>query len=131
MLAEQKKSAWKHKEPWAIKKTQKNILAKSDNARVVGDILGEISQITQKLHLTTDVGRKDISFGLFTVVVIPSTYLCLLREEGAMGYGLPAAIGAWFAKPQDTINITGDGSFLMNMQEFLVQLDIKYLWQFL
>ena len=28
MLAEQKKSAWKHEEPWAcIKKTQKNILA--------------------------------------------------------------------------------------------------------
>ena len=119
MLAEQKKSAWKHKEPWAIKKTQKNILAKSDNARVVGDILGEISQITQKLHLTTDVGRHQL-WAVHRCCNPKHLPLLTSGGLGAMGYGLPAAIGAWFAKPQDTINITGDGSFLMNMQEFLV-----------
>ena len=37
---------------------------------------------------------------------------------GTMGYGLPAAIGAQFAKPDSTvINVTGDGSFMMNAQE--------------
>ena len=37
---------------------------------------------------------------------------------GAMGYGLPAAIGAQLARPEATvINVTGDGSFMMNLQE--------------
>ena len=37
---------------------------------------------------------------------------------GSMGYGLPAAMGAHVACPnQPIINIDGDGSFLMNVQE--------------
>lgn len=37
---------------------------------------------------------------------------------GTMGYGVPAAIGAQLAKPQATvIAVSGDGSFMMNVQE--------------
>ena len=37
---------------------------------------------------------------------------------GSMGYGLPAAMGAHVAHPElPVINIDGDGSFLMNVQE--------------
>lgn len=37
---------------------------------------------------------------------------------GTMGFGLPAAIGAQFANRESTvINVTGDGSFMMNAQE--------------
>jgi|SRR5690554_930356 len=37
---------------------------------------------------------------------------------GTMGFGLPAAIGAQFADRDSTvINVTGDGSFMMNAQE--------------
>jgi acetolactate synthase-1/2/3 large subunit len=37
---------------------------------------------------------------------------------GAMGYGLPAAIGAKIARPEATVvNVSGDGSFMMNVQE--------------
>ena len=37
---------------------------------------------------------------------------------GTMGFGLPAAIGAKLARPQDTvIAVSGDGSFMMNVQE--------------
>jgi acetolactate synthase I/II/III large subunit len=37
---------------------------------------------------------------------------------GTMGYGLPAAIGAQFACPDATvINVSGDGSIMMNLQE--------------
>ena len=37
---------------------------------------------------------------------------------GTMGFGLPAAIGAKVAHPDNlVIDIDGDGSFLMNMQE--------------
>ncbi|USE37991.1 acetolactate synthase 2 catalytic subunit [Endozoicomonas sp. SCSIO W0465] len=37
---------------------------------------------------------------------------------GTMGFGLPAAIGAAMARPKDTvILVSGDGSFMMNVQE--------------
>ncbi|MCG6861085.1 MAG: biosynthetic-type acetolactate synthase large subunit [Chromatiaceae bacterium] len=37
---------------------------------------------------------------------------------GTMGFGLPAAIGAWYANPdKPVVLIDGDGSFQMNIQE--------------
>lgn len=37
---------------------------------------------------------------------------------GTMGFGLPAAIGAWYARPdKPVVLIDGDGSFQMNIQE--------------
>ncbi|NEV62462.1 biosynthetic-type acetolactate synthase large subunit [Thiorhodococcus minor] len=37
---------------------------------------------------------------------------------GTMGFGLPAAIGAWYADPEwPVVLIDGDGSFQMNIQE--------------
>ncbi len=37
---------------------------------------------------------------------------------GTMGYGLPAAIGAQLAHPdRPVVNVSGDGSFMMNLQE--------------
>ncbi len=39
---------------------------------------------------------------------------------GTMGYGLPAAIGAHFGCPDKTVvNVTGDGSIMMNFQELV------------
>lgn len=51
---------------------------------------------------------------------------------GTMGFGLPAAIGAQMARPDDVvINVCGDGSFAMNIQELMTlkryQLPIKIL----
>ena len=39
--------------------------------------------------------------------------------SGAMGYGMPSAIGAKVAEPEKTVvSISGDGGFMMTMQEF-------------
>ncbi|XP_058070673.1 acetolactate synthase 3, chloroplastic-like [Magnolia sinica] len=51
---------------------------------------------------------------------------------GAMGFGLPAAIGAARASPATTVvDIDGDGSFLMNVQELATirveDLDVKVM----
>lgn len=51
---------------------------------------------------------------------------------GAMGYGLPAALGAKFANPDHTvINVSGDGSIMMNIQELATlkryQIPVKIL----
>ena len=45
---------------------------------------------------------------------------------GTMGFGLPAAIGAKCAKPDNlVINFTGDGSILMNIQELMTAYEIN------
>ncbi|QSO55287.1 acetolactate synthase [Alicyclobacillus curvatus] len=47
----------------------------------------------------------------------PGTYIG--PTSGAMGYGLPAAIGAKLAHPNQTvISFSGDGGFMMTIQEF-------------
>ncbi len=51
---------------------------------------------------------------------------------GAMGYGLPSAIGAQLAMPQHrVINVSGDGSIMMNIQELATliryQIPVKLL----
>lgn len=38
-------------------------------------------------------------------------------SQAEMGFTIPACIGAAFAKDGDVIGVTGDGSFMMNMQE--------------
>jgi acetolactate synthase-1/2/3 large subunit len=52
-------------------------------------------------------------------------------SQGAMGYALPAAIGAYYASGKPTIAIIGDGSIMMNLQELETirhrQLPIKVL----
>lgn len=43
---------------------------------------------------------------------------CVAPTSGAMGYGLPAAIGAKLAQPDRTvISFSGDGGFMMTVQE--------------
>ncbi|ANR79575.1 acetolactate synthase 2 catalytic subunit [Kosakonia sacchari] len=67
--------------------------------------------------VTTDVGQHQMW---------AAQHLCFSRPEdfitssglGTMGFGLPAAVGAQVARPDDTvICISGDGSFMMNVQE--------------
>jgi acetolactate synthase-1/2/3 large subunit len=38
-------------------------------------------------------------------------------SQGAMGFALPGAIGAWFGRPQLVVAVIGDGSIMMNLQE--------------
>jgi acetolactate synthase-1/2/3 large subunit len=39
-------------------------------------------------------------------------------SQGAMGYALPAAIGAHYASGREVFGVIGDGSIMMNIQEF-------------
>ncbi len=38
--------------------------------------------------------------------------------QGAMGFALPAAIGAWYGGSKEVVAVIGDGSVMMNLQEF-------------
>ena len=83
------------------------------------DVLKTIYNYTKKYNpvITTDVGQHQITASKI-FKTISSRHFITSGGFGTMGYGLPAAIGAYIAKPNSLVlNITGDGSFQMNLQE--------------
>lgn len=69
--------------------------------------------------LVTDVGRHQIYAAQHFPVSAGRNFITS-GGLGTMGFGLPAAIGAAIARPDSrVVLITGDGSFLMNIQELV------------
>jgi len=67
--------------------------------------------------ITTGVGQHQMWAGQFYNFTHPRTFLTS-GGLGTMGFGYPAALGAKVACPdRQVIDIDGDGSFLMNVQE--------------
>jgi acetolactate synthase-1/2/3 large subunit len=67
--------------------------------------------------ITTGVGQHQMWAAQFYRFNEPRRYLSSLGL-GAMGFGYPAALGAKVACPdKQVIDIDGDGSFMMNIQE--------------
>jgi acetolactate synthase-1/2/3 large subunit len=67
--------------------------------------------------ITTGVGQHQMWAGQYYNFKFPRQFLTS-AGLGAMGYGYPAALGAKVAHPErEVIDIDGDGSFLMNVQE--------------
>jgi acetolactate synthase I/II/III large subunit len=81
--------------------------------------------VVQKLHeltngdaiITTEVGQNQMWAAQFYHFNKPRTFMTS-GGLGVMGYGFPAAIGAQMAAPDKVvIDIAGDGSIQMNIQE--------------
>ncbi|MBM4087329.1 MAG: acetolactate synthase large subunit, partial [Planctomycetes bacterium] len=67
--------------------------------------------------ITTEVGQNQMWAAQFYTYTRPRQFISS-GGLGTMGYGFPAAIGAQFGRPDKTvIDIAGDGSFQMNIQE--------------
>ena len=67
--------------------------------------------------ITTGVGQHQMWSGQWFKYSDPRTFITS-GGLGSMGYGFPAALGAKVARPdKQVIDIDGDGSFLMNIQE--------------
>ena len=67
--------------------------------------------------VVTDVGQHQMLTAQFFNFNEPKKFITS-GGLGTMGYGLPASIGAYLANPNNLVlNITGDGSFQMNLQE--------------
>ncbi|MFI0394782.1 acetolactate synthase 3 large subunit [Paracoccus jiaweipingae] len=68
-------------------------------------------------YVTTEVGQHQMWAAQFLNFDQPNRWMTS-GGLGTMGYGLPASIGVQVAHPQAlVINVAGDASWLMNMQE--------------
>ncbi len=85
----------------------------------VGEILGE------KALVSTDVGQHQMWTAQFYPFSFPRQFITS-GGLGTMGFGFPAALGANKANSEKvSLNITGDGSILMNIQELMTCVEHK------
>ena len=84
-------------------------------------VVEELYRITKgDAVICTEVGQNQMWAAQFYKYKDPRTFISS-GGLGTMGYGFPAAIGAQLARPDKrVIDIAGDGSIQMNIQELIV-----------
>lgn len=108
---------------WSIKWQQEKMACEPDYShpgeRIYAPLL--LKQLSERLPENTvvscDVGQHQMWVAQHMTFNHPSNHLSS-GGLGTMGFGLPSGIGAHFSRPHDTtVVISGDGSFMMNVQE--------------
>ncbi len=85
----------------------------------VGELVGE------KAIISTDVGQHQMWTAQFYPFSFPRQ-LVTSGGLGTMGFGFPAALGVKKAMPEKiSINFSGDGSIMMNIQELMTAVESK------
>ena len=92
---------------------------------------GKNPATVKRSYITTDVGQHQMWAAQHMRYHLPNRFISS-SGLGTMGFGVPAAIGAQIYDPDATIIcISGDGSFMMNVQELATikryQLPVKIL----
>ncbi len=106
----------------------KQSLNRDPNTLLATDVMKMIDKVTgDHTIMVTDVGQHQMITGQMYKFLHPDKLVssCGL---GAMGFGLPAGMGAKLGCPEDDVwVINGDGGFQMNLQELmtLTQDDIR------
>ena len=87
-------------------------------------VVEKLYELTQgEAYITTEVGQNQMWAAQFYKFKHPRR-LMTSGGLGVMGYGFPAAMGVQLAKPDATvIDIAGDGSIQMNIQELITVVD--------
>jgi acetolactate synthase-1/2/3 large subunit len=114
---------WKESYPLLLNNYTSTVLSPQETISLVG-------KTYEEAFFTTDVGQHQM-WSAQLINCQPKKWVTS-AGLGTMGYGLPAAIGAKIANPdQDVICITGDSSFQMCIQELgtisQYDLDIKII----
>ena len=82
-------------------------------------VIRTVQQYIKKPVVVTDVGRHQM-FSAHEFILPRGRNFVSSGGLGTMGFGLPAAVGAAFGRPDEQVEvIAGDGSFLMNCQEMV------------
>jgi acetolactate synthase I/II/III large subunit len=111
------KAWWKQVDVWRAKKSL-NYKASPDviMPQYAVERLYELTK-DRDCYISTEVGQHQMWAAQFYRFEEPNRWLTS-GGLGTMGYGLPAAIGAQVAHPKSLcIDIAGDASILMNIQE--------------
>lgn len=102
---------WKAEEPYQFDQQFDGILPQHAIS-----VLSDLTR-NQNTIITVGVGQHQMWSAQFYKFHKPQTFLSS-SGLGTMGFGLPAAVGAQAANPDSlVVDIDGDGSFLMNIQE--------------
>ncbi len=102
---------WKREDPFSYDTSYPGILGQ--------EAIAELSRLTQDREtiVTVGVGQHQMWAAQFYKFHEPRTWVSS-SGLGTMGFGLPAAMGAKVAHPEAlVVDIDGDGSILMNIQE--------------
>lgn len=93
---------------------------------LVSDNKIDLYYLSHVLSKILDKNATIITDAGFEELIIPSSIKykngqrCLFpASQGAMGYAIPAIIGAYYAGRKNIVAVVGDGSFMMNLQELL------------
>jgi acetolactate synthase-1/2/3 large subunit len=102
----------------ALKATHKMDYDRDSEAIQPHAVIEEINRITQgRAVVSTGVGQHQMWAAQYFDFAEPRLWLTS-GSMGTMGFGLPAAIGAWFARrDRVVIDIDGDASIRMNLGE--------------
>ena len=101
-------------EKW--KKTYPLIVPQIEGHLSPQQVITKIANLTPEAYFTTDVGQHQMWAAQF--LKVEKRKWLSSAGLGTMGYGLPAAIGAQVAFPNDkVVCISGDASIQMNIQE--------------
>ncbi len=104
-------NSWKNKHPYPFPKIERDEITMPDAI----DNLYEVSK--GDVLITTGVGQHQMWTPQHFIFKKPRQFISSLGA-GTMGFGLPAALGVKVANPnKQVVDIDGDGSFQMNIQE--------------
>jgi len=89
-------------------------------------VIEKLYELTEgKAIISTEVGQNQMWAAQYYHFDRPNAFLTS-GGLGCMGFGLPAAIGAQVARPKElVIDIAGDGSIQMNIQELATAIQYK------
>jgi acetolactate synthase-1/2/3 large subunit len=88
-------------------------------------IIEKIYELMPDAIVTTEVGQNQMWAAQYFKARYPRQFISS-GGLGTMGFGFPAAMGAQVAFPDKTVvDIAGDGSFLMNIQELATCVDYR------
>jgi acetolactate synthase I/II/III large subunit len=106
---------WAQLQEWKVKYPERY---KTDKPLVSQEVISMLAQATGgDCVVTTEVGQHQMFAARLFPTNRPRTWISS-GGLGTMGFGLPAAIGAAFARPGElVICVAGDGSVQMNIQE--------------
>src|SRR3990172_2945319 len=120
LVDEQDHEAWQAEiDEWRRESETRDIQSWADDGKLyVPHVVRNIWQATGgKATITTDVGQHQMWTAQYYPVDKPRQ-LISSGGSGTMGFGLPSAIGAWFASPDEQIwAIVGDGGFQMTQAD--------------